>query len=50
MCFQFYAQQKEAQTKEAKDLLEKSGEILADGSKTSKQMAMLQAQIASSMV
>ncbi|MGT0250537.1 type III secretion system translocon subunit SctE [Burkholderia pyrrocinia] len=50
MCFQFYAQQKEAQTKEAKDLLEKSGEILADGSKTSKQTAAVQAQIASSMV
>ena len=50
MCFQFYEQQKEAQTKQAKDLIEKSGEIIADGSKALKQSAAVQAQIASSMV
>jgi secreted effector protein SseC len=47
MCFQFYAQQKEARTKEAKDLIEKSGEIIADGSKLSKQTATVQGQVAS---
>ncbi|AGK46907.1 MULTISPECIES: type III secretion system translocon subunit SctE [Burkholderia] len=50
MCFEFYAQQKEAQTKQVKDLIEKSGEIIADGSKTLKQTATVQAQIAASMV
>jgi secreted effector protein SseC len=49
-CFQFFAQQKETHTKQAKDLLEKSGEIIADGSKTLNQRATVQAQIASSMV
>ncbi|KVX77023.1 type III secretion system translocon subunit SctE [Burkholderia ubonensis] len=50
MCFQFYERQKEAQTKQVADLIEKSGEIVEDGSKALRQTATVQAQIAASMV
>ncbi|AOJ04762.1 MULTISPECIES: type III secretion system translocon subunit SctE [Burkholderia] len=50
MCFAFYKQQKEAQTKDAKELVEKAGQAVEDGSQALRQSAAVQAQIAASMV
>ncbi|KVD74098.1 secretion protein [Burkholderia sp. ABCPW 14] len=50
MCFAFYKQHKEAQTKDAKELVEKAGQAVEDGGQALRQSAAVQAQIAASMV
>ncbi|RKT98651.1 secretion protein [Burkholderia sp. Nafp2/4-1b] len=50
MCFEFYKQQKEAQQKGAKELIEKAAQAVEDGSQALKESGAVQLHVAASMV
>ncbi|KWN63609.1 type III secretion system translocon subunit SctE [Burkholderia ubonensis] len=50
MCFDFYAQQKEAQMKDMEELVEQSGQVVEGGSRALKESGIVQAQLAASIV
>ncbi|AOJ83898.1 secretion protein [Burkholderia savannae] len=50
MCFEFYKQQKEAQTKDAQALVEKAGQAIEDGGQALRQSGAVQSRVAAAMV